>query len=64
MAPFTRLIRFSSDDGKVYFADSGSNQAPAVGLKIQAYTSFEELKTSTRGQEVTIAKVLDITAST
>ncbi|KAI1340074.1 fumarylacetoacetate hydrolase family protein [Xylariaceae sp. FL0016] len=60
MAPFTRLIRFESDNGKIYFADLGKEvlEPPAVGSKVAAFKSFEDLQSGSGSEEVTLKKLL------
>ncbi|GAP83801.2 putative fumarylacetoacetate hydrolase family protein [Rosellinia necatrix] len=45
MESFTKLIRFKSENARIYFADLGdlNSAVPAAGSQITAYSSFEEL---------------------
>ncbi|KAI0974980.1 fumarylacetoacetate hydrolase family protein [Xylaria arbuscula] len=59
MGSFTKLVRFKSENGAVYFADLGdlASEVPAPGSQVLAYKSFEDLL-SKGNTETTIVKEL------
>ncbi|KAI1311632.1 fumarylacetoacetate hydrolase family protein, partial [Xylaria venustula] len=59
MGSFTKLVRFRSENGAVYFADVGdlASEVPALGSQVDAYKSFEDLL-SKRNAESAILKEL------
>ncbi|KAH8899819.1 hypothetical protein GQ53DRAFT_776636 [Thozetella sp. PMI_491] len=62
MAPFSHLVRFESEEsGSSYFADLGPDASgpPALGTKLGAYKSFDDLA-SKAGQEIVTVKKLSV----
>ncbi|KAH3905837.1 hypothetical protein HBH56_214240 [Parastagonospora nodorum] len=60
MASFSRLVRFTCEDGNSYFADLGpvGNETPIPGTHLEAFRSYENLQTKTDAKKVTIQKLL------
>lgn len=58
MPPFSRLIRFESDE-KIYFSDLGANniQLPSSGSYITAYPSLDDLNAGKNDTMVAVGKV-------
>ena len=56
MGSFSRLIKFASDDGNVYFADLGKEvlEPPFTGVKIKAYRSFNDLLAQENEEHLTV----------
>ncbi|PVI03657.1 hypothetical protein DM02DRAFT_696995 [Periconia macrospinosa] len=59
MAPFSRLVRFESEDEKSYFADlgPGSDEPPRPGTTIEAFPSYEALVTKSSLKTVTVQRL-------
>ncbi|KAI0484127.1 fumarylacetoacetate hydrolase family protein [Xylariaceae sp. FL0804] len=60
MGSFTRLVRFASEDGEIYFADLGKEvlEPPPPGSKMTAFKSFDDLLAGSGPETVTLQKLL------
>ncbi|KAI1084700.1 fumarylacetoacetate hydrolase family protein [Whalleya microplaca] len=60
MGSFSRLIKFESDDGNVYFADLGKEvlEPPSIGVKVKAYRSFDDLLAHKNEEHMPMQKLL------
>ncbi|KAI5925443.1 hypothetical protein F4810DRAFT_50421 [Camillea tinctor] len=60
MASFIKLIRFESESGDICFADVGKHDLdpPALGSKITAFKSFNDLLSHPNGKVVALQKLL------
>ena len=60
MVHFSHLVRFEAEeDGEVYYSDLGrdADGPPALGTKLNAFRSFEDLENDKEGRMVTVGQV-------
>ncbi|KAI0909082.1 fumarylacetoacetate hydrolase family protein [Ustulina deusta] len=60
MGSFTKLVRFKSENGAVYYADLGdlASEVPAPGSQVTAYKSFEDLLSKGNAETATVKELL------
>lgn len=57
MVAWDSIIRFTADDGKIYYAPFPLDKEPTRGIQVEAYVSIEDIETGEAGNKVEVSKV-------